>query len=173
VPTPTPPLRERRIGELARELGLSARTLRYWEELTLLPPADRSQGGYRLYGDEHRDAARGIERLKAAGLSLDEISNLARLLGRSGTALSGVGAVDQAIRLRIQGLERAIAFQQELVVELRNSLARLSFCNGCDGKPYDGSCIHCLDHSEHSDLPPALTSLLRAALTAPTRPEQR
>ena len=174
MPRDTPPSRARRIGELADELGLSTRTLRYWEERSLIPAADRSRCGYRLYDDEHVRAARGVERLKASGLSLDDIATLARVLGSSGTALGGVEGVRGELQSRIEALERSIELQQELVRELRSSLGRLAHCNGCDGKPYDGSCIRCLDAcEEHIDLPLILNSLLHAALKASARSEPR
>ena len=62
-----------RIGAVARLLGLTPRALRYWEQRGLLPPARRTAGGTRVYGDEHVAAARGVVQLKQAGFSLDDI----------------------------------------------------------------------------------------------------
>ena len=47
--TPAAPVRWR-IGEVAKQTGVTTRTLRYWEELGLLQPASRTDGGERLYG---------------------------------------------------------------------------------------------------------------------------
>jgi MerR family transcriptional regulator, repressor of the yfmOP operon len=64
-----------RIGELAREAGVTPRTVRYYEEIGLLPSADaRVAGAHREYGDEDLARLRELVRLKhMLGLSLDEL----------------------------------------------------------------------------------------------------
>jgi DNA-binding transcriptional MerR regulator len=64
-----------RIGELARAAGTTPRTVRYYEEIGLLPPADaRSAGAHREYAEGDVERLREILRLKQMlGLSLDEL----------------------------------------------------------------------------------------------------
>ncbi len=62
-----------KIGALARCSGLPVKTLRYYEDLGLLPTVGRSDGGYRLFGPEALRRLAFIRRLKALGLSLEEI----------------------------------------------------------------------------------------------------
>ena len=62
-----------KIGELAKQTGLTIRTLRYYEEVGLLVPSDRMESGYRLYGPEEIEQLHRILSLKQLGLSLDEI----------------------------------------------------------------------------------------------------
>ncbi len=64
------------IGEVCRATGLSPRTVRYWEELGLLPGVRRRAGARRVYGDDELQRLRFIQRLKALGLSLAEIGEL-------------------------------------------------------------------------------------------------
>jgi DNA-binding transcriptional MerR regulator len=64
------------IGELAQELGVSARTIRYYEERGLLGTVRRRGGGRRVYGDPEVARLRFIQKLKLLGLSLDEIAEL-------------------------------------------------------------------------------------------------
>lgn len=66
----------RAIGEVQTATGLSARTLRYYEELGLLPGVRRRAGGRRVYGPDEVERLRFIQRLKALGLSLAEIKEL-------------------------------------------------------------------------------------------------
>jgi MerR family transcriptional regulator, repressor of the yfmOP operon len=62
------------IGEAARELGVTTRTLRYWEEMGLVAPAAHSAGGERLYGTGELERLAHIRDLqKLAGLSLGDI----------------------------------------------------------------------------------------------------
>jgi DNA-binding transcriptional MerR regulator len=62
-----------KIGALASLSGLPVKTLRYYEDLGLLPAVSRSQGGYRLFGEESLRRLEFIRRLKTLGLSLEEI----------------------------------------------------------------------------------------------------
>jgi len=70
------------IGDLARRLGLNARTLRYYESISL--PPTRMEVGYHLYSDEDERRLKFVLRAKRVGLSLDEIRRILHL-GRQGT----------------------------------------------------------------------------------------
>jgi DNA-binding transcriptional MerR regulator len=66
-----------RIHEVAAELGLTTRSIRYYEELGLLEPAARSEGAYRLYDPDDIERLRFIKGLRDdAGFSLAEIGAL-------------------------------------------------------------------------------------------------
>ena len=70
-------LRLVRIQEAAADVGLTARTIRYYEELGLLKPAARSEGDYRLYDADDVERLRFIKGLRDdAGFSLAEIGQL-------------------------------------------------------------------------------------------------
>ncbi|HXA28472.1 MAG TPA: MerR family transcriptional regulator [Candidatus Angelobacter sp.] len=76
-PDPAPPSGALRIEAVAQRTGLTKRTIRYYEEIGLLSPSGRSEGGFRLFSDA--DVAR-LERITAlkdsAGLSLAEVAEL-------------------------------------------------------------------------------------------------
>jgi DNA-binding transcriptional MerR regulator len=67
-----------RIGDVAREVGTTTRTIRYYEEIGLLPGSgERPAGGHRLYSDADVERLREIVRLKEVlNLSLDELKTL-------------------------------------------------------------------------------------------------
>ena len=66
-----------RIHEVAASLGLTTRTIRYYEELGLLEPVSRSEGDYRLYDPDDIERLRFIKGLRDdAGFSLAEIGQL-------------------------------------------------------------------------------------------------
>lgn len=66
-----------RIQEVASELGLTTRSIRYYEEIGLLSPAARSDGAYRLYDASDVERLRFIKGLRDdAGFSLGEIGQL-------------------------------------------------------------------------------------------------
>jgi DNA-binding transcriptional MerR regulator len=65
-----------RIKEVSERTGFSAPTLRYYEEIGLLPEASRSPAGYRQYDDRTIDRLAFIARAKQLGCTLDEIADL-------------------------------------------------------------------------------------------------
>ncbi len=66
-----------RIGELAELTGTTPRTIRYYEEIGLLPGGDRIQGKHRSYTEEHVARVKEIVRLRdLLGLSLEQLSQL-------------------------------------------------------------------------------------------------
>ena len=66
-----------RIQQVAAEVGLTTRSIRYYEELGLLKPAARSDGSYRLYDEDDLERLRFIKGLRDdAGFSLAEIGQL-------------------------------------------------------------------------------------------------
>ena len=65
-----------RIGELTRRAGVTARTVRYYEGIGLLPPGEREGAGQHYYGDQTIERLRKIDQLKALGLTLDEIGSV-------------------------------------------------------------------------------------------------
>lgn len=82
----TSPTDLHQIGDVADAVGLSLRTVRYYEEVGLLESVSRSDGGFRLYGEDQITQLRLIKRMKPLGLSLEEMRALlhARQLIQSG-----------------------------------------------------------------------------------------
>lgn len=75
------------IGQLAREAGVSSRTIRYYEELGILPEPRRTRGGTRKYPREYRSYLETALALKDLGFRLEDVKPLARLvLGKSVSA---------------------------------------------------------------------------------------
>ena len=64
------------VSKLAEQVGTSADTVRYYERIGLLPEAERSASGYRLYGDEAVERLRFIKRAQRFGLRLEAIGEL-------------------------------------------------------------------------------------------------
>ena len=65
-----------RIGELAEASGFSTKTIRYYETIGLLPPAQREANGYRSYAQDALQRLRFVRHAQAAGLALREITQV-------------------------------------------------------------------------------------------------
>jgi DNA-binding transcriptional MerR regulator len=64
------------IGAVAERTGLSLRTLRHWDEVGLVTPSGRSDGGFRLYTESDVERILLVRRMKPLGFSLDEMADL-------------------------------------------------------------------------------------------------
>ena len=67
---------ELRIGELAKKTGKTTRALRLYEELGLLVPSARTEGGFRLYHEANAERVFWIGKLQDLGFTLPQIQNL-------------------------------------------------------------------------------------------------
>lgn len=95
------------IGDLAKELSVSTKTLRHYEKIGILPQADRSENGYRTYSRDAERTARFIVMLRRLELSLDEIRRLLED-DRSDLRKNLIGILDEkrrAIRVEVAVLQ--------------------------------------------------------------------
>jgi DNA-binding transcriptional MerR regulator len=107
------------IGQLAKAAGVSSRTIRYYEELGILPEPRRSAGGTRKYPSEYSGYIAATLALKDLGFRLDEIKPLARLaIGRSVTA-SQREAAASLVEDRIEALARQVTVLRRLRESVR------------------------------------------------------
>jgi DNA-binding transcriptional MerR regulator len=119
-----------RIGEVAELTGTTPRTIRYYEELGLLEPADaRAAGKHRLYNDADVERLRELLRLKQLlGVSLDELKDLvaaedarAALRAEWHEQATGSARREEILHEALEHLERQLA----LVARRRSDLDRL------------------------------------------------
>ena len=102
------------IGDVAERTGLSLRTVRYYEEVGLLPAAERSPGGFRLYREDAVQRLLVVKRMKPLDLSLEQVRELLDLLDRPG---------DDGVRDRLAGyrarLDAAVRTLEDRLVGAR------------------------------------------------------
>ena len=96
------------IAEVREHAGISARTLRYYEEMGLLPGVRRRAGGRRVYGPDELERLRFIQRLKALGLSLAEIKDLNAVYAIGGSTKAMLGRLDQLLAERREEVDSRI-----------------------------------------------------------------
>ncbi len=120
-----------RIGELATELGINPKTIRYYEEIGLLPRAKRTDNGYRLYGDADRERLHFISKAKAVGLTLEEIGQILALRRTGAPPCEHVvGLLDHKLRAVEEQLRTLSDFRTELLT-LREEARQTRHTDAC------------------------------------------
>jgi len=102
------------IGEVCTRLDLSPRTVRYYEELGLLPGVRRRAGGRRVYGPDELERLAFIQRLKALGLSLAEIKELNAVHALGGSTRAMLDRLSQLLAARITEVDARLESLQKL-----------------------------------------------------------
>lgn len=104
-----------RIGQLAEQLGLNPRTIRYYEQIGLMPEPERTESGYRLYTDRDAERLRFIKSAQHVGLSLGEIKETLAFRERGEQPCGYVyGVVEQRLREVDGRLRELRAFKRDL-----------------------------------------------------------
>lgn len=116
------------IGEVAERVGLSLRTVRFYEEQGLITPEGRTDGGFRLYTDEHVDRLLLIKHMKPLGFSIQQMRELLDTRDALGTlsphdsayrdALVRFGAYADAASTRVAELKTTLATAEALARQL-------------------------------------------------------
>lgn len=109
------------IGEAARASGVSAKMIRHYEAIGLLPSSRRSLSGYRLYNDRDVHVLRFIRRARNLGFSLDRIGRLLSLWRDQGRASADVKALAQRHIGELEDKIRQLQEMRDVLSELATS----------------------------------------------------
>ncbi|MBT3343913.1 MAG: MerR family transcriptional regulator [Gemmatimonadetes bacterium] len=141
------------IGDLAERAGVSTRTIRYYEELGILGPEERSSGGFRRYCDDQLRRLQMIQGLKCLGFELEQIRQLFTLRNDAETG----GELAHQMTAILQGQQEAIDAKIQQYVELRERTARgitvLQDCQSCDVRVTERDCHNCEVYQRHEEVP--------------------
>ena len=77
IPSQTPLMT---IGPLSKQTGCNIETIRYYERIGIMPPPPRTEGGHRLYREEHLKRLTFIRRSRELGFTLEDVRNLLSLV---------------------------------------------------------------------------------------------
>ncbi len=119
------------IGELATAAGVTAKLIRHYEGLGIIPKAARTRSGYRIYTEEDVECLRFVRHARSFNFSTKEIKKLVNLWRTKDRACKDVRAVVKShldeIEIRICGMQAIAARLQELVENCPNDSS--SDCN--------------------------------------------
>ena len=105
-----------RIGQLADRLGLNAKTIRYYEDIGLVPAPERTPAGYRVYGEDTLERLTFIKTAQRLGITLDEVREILALRDRGDPPCSYVrGVLRRQVAEIDQRMGELAALRDELV----------------------------------------------------------
>ena len=113
------------IGQLAKQSGVKVVTIRYYEQIGVLPTCGRTEGNYRVYSHEHLERLCFVRRCRDLGFSLEQVRDLLHL---SSTQHSSCKDVCNLAEDHLRDVEAKIADLNRLASELRQ------IRTSCDGK---------------------------------------
>jgi DNA-binding transcriptional MerR regulator len=109
-----------RIGELAAKVGMTERTIRYYEELGLLDSVKRLEGGIRVYTDDDVRRLKFIRKLKVLGLSLQEMQELEGIYDRQRSNRGVLPRLIELLDAHLDTVDGRIGELQALRDEIRS-----------------------------------------------------
>lgn len=113
-----------KIGELAKATATKVETIRYYEQISLLPPPARTSANYRSYGEEHLARLSFIRRARDLGFSIEQVR---ALLDLSDDRTRDCATVDHIANEHLREVDRKIA---DLTALRRELSAVIASCDG-------------------------------------------
>jgi DNA-binding transcriptional MerR regulator len=145
-----------RVGELAKAVGKTVRAMHLYEELGLLEPAARSEGGFRLYGVDAIERINWIVKLQAIGFSLSEIQGFIQEFQHAHTGRDATAQVRAVFADKLRATRDQITQLRSIENDLLEAIEYLDSCDTCSPTYTPSSCGVCDHHGHHPDHAPRL-----------------
>ena len=148
-----------KIGDFAKLANTNLRTLRYYEEIGLIQPASRSQGGFRYYRATDVYRVQMIRSLQELGLHLDRIKELMASRTANENHAIFLARSREALLEQERLLRQKLAALQDQQLKLTQALNKLNECQHCQHSPTpeNNFCTPCATTGEQ--LPAHLSAL--------------
>ena len=145
-----------RVGELAKAVGKTVRAMHLYEELGLLEPAARSEGGFRLYGPDAVDRIHWIVKLQAIGFTLPEIQGFVHDFREAGSGKQATDRVRSVFSAKLAEIRDQITQLQVIENDIHEALAYLDSCQSCSTDYTPTECSVCGHHGHEPQRAPRL-----------------
>jgi DNA-binding transcriptional MerR regulator len=131
-----------KIGEIARRLNTTVRTLRFYEEQGLIHPR-RTPSGIRIYSEDDLERFSALINLARLGFSLQSLAELADIRKSSNTGDEASRKVaERLMEMDIELADRARAIAEQRA-DLAKALTLVKQCHGCQQRPIRNQCVQC------------------------------
>lgn len=147
-----------KVGEIAEQTGKTVRALRFYEELGLLVPVQRTKGGFRLYDETALVRVHWIDRLQELGFSLPEIGEFLSALRSEDRGPAAMDALRSFYARKLLDTRQSIRRLQALESELHECLGFLSGCQQCAPETHRSACRTCDDATDGERHQPPLVA---------------
>ena len=148
------------IGDLAVKTGVSTRTIRYYEELGMIEPHERTNGGFRLYSDDQLRRLEIIQGLKSLGFELERIRELFSLKHRVETGGDLARAMMEILDEHQTEIDRKIRHYEEMKQRNALGIQVLASCLCCSTKVFERNCHCCEVYCRQAEIPPLVESAI-------------
>lgn len=141
------------IGDLAERAGVSTRTIRYYEELGIIEPEGRSNGGFRRYSEDQFRRLEIIQGLKTLGFELEHMRELFGLKNSAETGGDLARSMIDILDAHQREIDRKISHYRMMKERNARSIEVLRGCLCCSVKVFERDCHNCDVYKCHEEVP--------------------
>ena len=141
------------IGDLAERAGVSTRTIRYYEELGIIEPVARTNGGFRRYCEDQLRRLQIIQGFKALGFELEQVRRLFSMREAAGTGGDLARQMIDILRSQQEEIDRRIAQYEAMKERHLRGIEVLRGCLLCEIPVFERDCHNCETYRCHEDVP--------------------
>ena len=141
------------IGDLASRAGVTPRTIRYYEEVGIIAPEDRTSGGFRLYSENQLRRLNIVQGLKMLGFDLERIRELFSIKEDCKTGGMLAGELINHIREQQNEIDKKLEFYAEMKERNAQAIAVLGECLCCSVDVFARDCHNCEIYQRQESIP--------------------
>ena len=147
-----------RISQIAERTGKTPRAIRFYEELGIVSPQQRTESGYRMYGEDAVLRIQWIDKLHEMGFSLPEIQQFLQSFQEIEFGPKMMDILRTLYQEKLQETKASIQRMQLLASELEASIAYTEQCQQCEPTTEASHCKGCEKHDREDS--PMLISII-------------
>ncbi len=129
-----------KIGDLAKRVGVTVRTVRYYEELGLFSPAQISPGGFRLYTEDDLRKLNYIKRFKNLDFPLDEILRLLSSSEGDQNKSEKISSNLTLLQTQLEQVEEKMKQLETIKKDIKEAVKLLQECSDCQKGNCNNGC---------------------------------
>ena len=141
------------IGDLASRAGVTPRTIRYYEEVGIIAPDERTAGGFRLYSENQLRRLNIVQGLKMLGFDLERIRELFTINGDCKTGGMLAGELINHIREQQNEIDHKLEYYADMKESNAQAIEVLGECLCCSVDVFARDCHNCEIYQRHESIP--------------------